>query len=104
MDQWVFCLSLQPDGRILAGGWFENVAGVARGRVARLNSDGTLDAAFDPGGGANSLIDRIVLEKNGDIVIGGNFSTFDHQPRRGIVRLRGERSASMKAAASVLEK
>ncbi|HNU49929.1 MAG TPA: Calx-beta domain-containing protein, partial [Verrucomicrobiota bacterium] len=42
-------VALQPDGKILIGGAFTVVNGVARNRIARLNADGTLDAAFDPG-------------------------------------------------------
>src|SRR4030095_11322981 len=42
----VFALVVQPDGKILICGDFTTVNGTARSRVARLNSDGTLDYMF----------------------------------------------------------
>ena len=49
-DNWVFSVALQSDGKILLGGWFENVDGQPRLGVARLNIDGSLDETFDPRG------------------------------------------------------
>src|ERR1700680_4173948 len=45
---------VQPDGKILIGGDFTSVRGTPRNRIARLNPDGTLDAAFDPN--ANDVV------------------------------------------------
>src|SRR5437868_6267394 len=42
----------QSDGRIVIAGAFTEFNGVSRSRIARLNSDGSLDPAFDPGTGA----------------------------------------------------
>ena len=43
---------VQPDGKILIGGYFTTLApmgsGVTRNHIARLNPDGTLDTAFNP--------------------------------------------------------
>src|SRR6476661_10458380 len=39
----VWSMALEPDGKILVGGWF-NIGGEAC--VARVNADGTLDTAF----------------------------------------------------------
>lgn len=41
---------LQPDGKILLGGYFATIGGQARNRVARLQTDGTLDTVFNPTG------------------------------------------------------
>src|SRR5688572_21772782 len=46
---------VQPDGKILIGGDFTTVLGVARSRIARLNPNGTLDTAFDPNA-SNSVL------------------------------------------------
>ena len=40
--------AVQPDGKILIGGFFTSVLGVTRNNIARLNTDGTLDMAFNP--------------------------------------------------------
>src|SRR5207253_1576389 len=45
----VFDLALQLDGKLLIGGDFTIVNGVARNRVARLNADGTVDTSFGNG-------------------------------------------------------
>jgi hypothetical protein len=40
----------QPDGKILVGGGYSFVNGAQRRGLVRLNADGTLDSAFNPGG------------------------------------------------------
>ncbi len=43
----VFALALEPsDGKLLVGGSFTQANGVGRRRIARMNTDGTLDAKF----------------------------------------------------------
>ncbi|MDP3209074.1 MAG: hypothetical protein Q8M65_07985, partial [Rhodoglobus sp.] len=42
----VKAIALQADGKIVVGGNLTTVNGTARARLARLNSDGTLDTAF----------------------------------------------------------
>ena len=44
----VRAVTTQPDGKILFGGNFTNVWGVARTGLARLNADGSLDTTFIP--------------------------------------------------------
>lgn len=40
------CVAVQSDGKIIIGGSFTSYNGVTRNRIARLNSDGTLDTSF----------------------------------------------------------
>lgn len=80
-------IALQADGKILIGGDFTSVLGVARNRVARLNADGTLDTAFNSGAGANQTVFSIAVMNDGKILVGGYFSAFDGQVRHGLVRL-----------------
>ena len=76
-------LVLQPDGRILIGGDFTGFqpngasATTTRNRVARLNPDGTLDAAFNPNvsGGTLPQVNALALQPNGKVVVGGRFTT-----------------------------
>lgn len=72
----VLSLAVQPDGKILVGGGFTTVNSTTAGnrqRIARLNPDGTLDAAFDPK--ANNAVSSIEILPNGYIMIGGSFTT-----------------------------
>jgi uncharacterized delta-60 repeat protein len=63
-----------PDGKILVAGTFTQVGATARGRIARLNADGTLDNTFNPAGGANGEITDMQLLADGKIMIGGAFT------------------------------
>lgn len=93
----VFSLVVQPDGKILVGGAFTRFAGYSRTNVARLNSDGTLDAAFDPGAThsawyENPFVSSIALQEDGKILVGGKFTALCGQPREGIGRLNPDGS------------
>jgi uncharacterized delta-60 repeat protein len=70
---------LQPNGQILVGGTFTSIqptggsAQVTRNYVARLNADGSLDSVFNPN--TNGVVYAIAYQPNGQIVIGGSFTT-----------------------------
>ncbi|MBK9539440.1 MAG: delta-60 repeat domain-containing protein [Flavobacteriales bacterium] len=87
------CLTLQPDGRLLIGGWFTHVGLVPRNGIARLNPDGSLDTGFDPGSGVGDVWDgvrTIALQSDGRVVIGGLFTDYDGTPRQGLARLESD--------------
>ena len=67
----VLATAVQPDGKILLGGNFTDVLGAIRNNMARLNTDGTLDAVFNPN--ANGDVHSIAVQTDGRIVVGGNF-------------------------------
>lgn len=99
---WVRHMVLQDDGKIVIGGFFTNVEGVPRNRIARLNPDGSLDRSFDPGTGAQTKIvegdDKdpfvffLALQRDGKILITGNFRTYNNVPRSGLARLHADGS------------
>ena len=79
---------MQPDGKILIGGHFSSVLGVSRNNIARLNTDGTLDMAFNPNANGNVL--TIAVQADGKILAGGTFSganSIGGQTRNCIARL-----------------
>src|SRR3981081_3954809 len=83
-------LVVQPDGKILLGGDFTTLSpnggvAVTRNRIARLNPDGTLDAAFNPN--ANDSVFSIAVQADGKILAGGFFTSIGGQPRNRIARL-----------------
>jgi uncharacterized delta-60 repeat protein len=69
----VFATAVQADGKILIGGAFSSVLGVARNHIARLNADGTLDMTFDPN--TNAQVFAIAVQADGKILVGGAFTT-----------------------------
>src|SRR5262249_12032131 len=81
-----FALALQPDGKILVGGSFTQINGAPRNRIARLNSDGTLDASF-LSSGANDTVQALTLQPDGKVLIGGNFTSVNGTARNHITRL-----------------
>lgn len=56
----VYSLALQPDGKILVGGYFDIVNGQLNHHrnITRLNSNGSFDASFNPGGEGIGYIDE----------------------------------------------
>lgn len=78
-DSAAYGLAVQPDGKIVVGGYTTNVAGTDEGIVAlRVLANGTLDSTFGTGGIAYSLLgpsfDRaygLALQTDGKIVLAG---------------------------------
>ncbi len=93
-DSFVWTVSVQPDGKILIGGGFFNVNGQRRGRIARLNPDGSLESTntFNLGGGANDVVYSLVTQADGKIIVTGQFSSIDGQPRHRVARLNADGS------------
>jgi uncharacterized delta-60 repeat protein len=93
---------LQPDGKILIGGDFSSVNGAPVANFARLNSDGTVDSSFQIGNGANRPVSSILLNDDGTIFVGGNFSIFNGQSKTSLVKLDSSGSFSDKFEARFL--
>ena len=84
-------LVIQPDGKILVGGGYTAVNGTANvNRITRLNSDGTLDATFNVGSGADQSIATMARQPDGRILLGGAFARINGTLRTGIARLLGD--------------
>jgi uncharacterized delta-60 repeat protein len=71
-------VAVQPDSKILLGGYFtqlrpDNGPVSGNGYVARLNHDGSVDGSFNPQ--ANGVVRALVLQPNGQVIIGGDFTT-----------------------------
>ena len=89
------CVTLQPDGKVLIGGYLSSYNGTSRKRIARINADGSLDATFNPGSGvngSNSHLSTIALQPDGKILIGGNFNNYSGTSRNRIARLNADGS------------
>lgn len=92
------CLAIQADGGILIGGIFTSFQGQTRNRIARLKDDGSLDAAFDPGEGAEEVVRWLVPQADGKILVVGGFTKFAGAERARIVRVEGGRYTKDAAA------
>jgi len=86
----IYALVVQANSRIVIGGSFTNYAGTPRTNIARLTSSGTLDATFNPGGGAGGVgnsVNTLGLQSDGRVIVGGDFTTFDNVARPYVARL-----------------
>jgi len=88
-------LVVQPDGKVLLGGWFNDVQGVYRNHVARLNANGRLDSTFDPGTGANGPVQAVAVQADGKVLIGGQFSTVNGTNCNSVARLNANGSLDL---------
>jgi uncharacterized delta-60 repeat protein len=92
-------MSLQPDGKIVIGGFFTTVEGVKRNRIARLNTNGSLDTSFDPGAGCEGVL-GVAIDGNADpfvmwcealpsgrILAVGNFTNYNTTQAYGIIAI-----------------
>ena len=109
-DGGILGMLLQTDGKIIIFNGFSLVNGVARNAsIARLNSDGSLDAAFDPGnvisfdgsfngtGGTNNpgFVSSVVLQADGKLIVTGQFffiitGAASNVPRSGVARFNSD--------------
>lgn len=85
----VYDIEVQPDGNLVVGGEFTLFNANARNRIARLLPDGAVDTSINFGAGANGYVAAIALQADRKIVLGGNFTTFDNQPRNRVARVYG---------------
>ena len=95
-SQFVNAVVLQPDGKFIIGGSFSTYCfgsfcsnAQARGNVARINADGSLDTTFqDPN--VNNSDNTLALQTDGKVLIGGGFDTVGGQARRSLARLNAD--------------
>ncbi|MEX2579246.1 MAG: cadherin-like beta sandwich domain-containing protein, partial [Verrucomicrobiales bacterium] len=87
----VHAVAVQADGKVLIGGAFTHFDGTSRFRIARLNSDGSLDTDFVPdpgvGSGAETTVYSVAVQADGKILVGGWFTSYDGVPSNRIARL-----------------
>ena len=88
----VHAICLQPNGRVLIGGDFTQAAGASRPRIARLDMVTVFpanywDNSFTPGTGCNAVVRSIALQPDGNILIGGEFTSVNGTPCERITRL-----------------
>lgn len=86
----VQAILVQPDGKIVIGGNFSSYNGTARARIARLNSNGSLDTTFTPGSGADNAVKTIARQSDGKLLIGGLFTNYNGTARSGVARLNSD--------------
>lgn len=83
----IYAVAIQTDGKIIVGGAFNAYDGISRNGINRINIDGSLDNSFIQGPAANNTVHAVALQKDGKIIIGGSFTSYDTVDRNHVARL-----------------
>jgi len=90
LDAKAHVLLAQSNGKTLAAGEFTNSATTSANRVLRFNADATPDSAFalNLGTGLDEPVLSGVLQSDGKILLGGQFTNFNGTAAPRLLRLR----------------
>src|SRR5262249_22149361 len=89
----ISALHVLADGKILVGGSFQSIGGVSRTNLARLNSNGTVDASYDLSANEASYSTiRFTPYIWGKVLVGGGFTMLAGMARNGLALLNSDGS------------
>lgn len=80
-------LAIQADGKLLIGGFFDEVNGSVANGLARLTPGGAPDASYMPNTAVGAAVYALALQPDGRLLVGGNFTTIGGSARVGLARL-----------------
>ncbi|MGL2992752.1 T9SS sorting signal type C domain-containing protein [Flavobacterium sp. TSSA_36] len=83
----IYDMALQSDGSIFLVGSFTKFNGITTNRLVKILPNGTIDTTFSIGTGASKVIEKVELQSDGKIIIGGDFDTFNGVSLGRIARL-----------------
>ncbi len=91
---------MMSDGGILITGGFNQINGKSVSGFAKLRSDGTLDSSFPYAGGPSldghvGFVNSLHLTAKGQILMGGNFDSYDGESSTLLVRLNSDGTRDM---------
>ncbi|MEI6079866.1 MAG: chitobiase/beta-hexosaminidase C-terminal domain-containing protein [bacterium] len=73
-DDAVYKIAVLNDDKIIIGAYLLHYDGVKHAHVGRLDGNGCIDQTFDPSGdGVNANVTSLVLQDDGNILLGGTF-------------------------------
>ena len=91
----------QPNGQILVAGTFNNVDTTAQGKLARINTDGSIDTTFTPV--IDLRVTYVTVQPDGKILIAGDFTTVDGVTEMHLARLNFDGSLDTMFSATVTD-
>ena len=83
----IYAFAYGNNNQIIIGGSFTNLNSTGINRLARLNSDGTVDTSFNSGSGPNGFVSGIARQTDGKIIIAGAFTSVNGVSRSKVARL-----------------
>jgi uncharacterized delta-60 repeat protein len=91
VDGIIRTMVVQPDNNILIGGDFTKVNNIIlKNRIARVSINGVLDMNFDCNNAFNNSVKAIGLASNGNVLVGGDFTSYKGTIVKKIVCLKGD--------------
>ena len=86
-DGYIRDVGQQSDGKLIVVGHFTSVDGDGQNRIARLNTDGSLDNTFSivQGFNGNALVCKVLADDC--ILVGGNFSSYNSSGNSRLLKL-----------------
>jgi uncharacterized delta-60 repeat protein len=78
---------IQPDGKIVVVGAFSSYSGSTQNRITRINTDGTRDTGFNIGTGLSTTAESVILQSDGKIIVGGQYTSYSGSAQNRIVRI-----------------
>src|ERR1043166_6590505 len=90
----ITAVEMQADGKLLVAGKFTTVGAIIRKDIARLNTDGSVDPAFNSGTGSDNIgmILAMKIQPDGKVVVCGSFNTINGTPHNAVARLNPDGS------------
>lgn len=67
---------VQPNGKILVGGYFTSYNGITQNNIVRLNTDGSYDSSFVSSLPSNFNVNDIALQQDNKILAGSDSSSY----------------------------
>ncbi len=98
-DDQVNPVVLQPDGKVLVGGFFTHYQGTAAGHFIRLNTDGSPDTGSNTGTGFDGAVLALAVSADGRALVGGSSTTYQGVASGGLAQLNADGSAHTTATA-----
>ncbi|PXY44922.1 T9SS type A sorting domain-containing protein [Flavobacterium hydrophilum] len=88
----VYNIKVQPDGKVIVGGYFSRYQSTLCSNLIRLNSNGSIDKTFKVGTGFDARVSDIVLLPDGKILVAGDFTKYQGKDAKYLVRLNTDGS------------
>jgi uncharacterized delta-60 repeat protein len=91
-NSFIKAIAIQEDGKILVGGNFTSYNNEVANRIIRLNPDGSIDQGFTWGSEFDRTVRAIAVQRDGKIVVGGDFYYYYDYYCPQIIRLNPDGS------------
>jgi len=88
----VYTIVIQNDEKLIVAGNFTTYNGTPAGRIVRLLQNGLRDTTFNIGLGADAIIETVLVQPDGKILVAGRFNSFDGRLFSRLIRLNSNGS------------